>query len=124
VSSALPSHGYEFKFANRGQEIEHTIQHDQTFTDTIVSTKDGNPIDFTVLSKPEWATVTINSDIATVTSNNTGEYREGQIIYQQTETGKTIVSKIKQSAPTLPIFVMIGIDSEILYTNDGGQTWV
>jgi hypothetical protein len=115
---------YEFEFADGTTETEHTIQYDETFIDAIISTKGGNPTAFTVLSKPAWATVTINGSIATVTSSNGGEYREGQIVYQQTETGSTIVSKIKQSAlPPLSLFVIVG-NGYIMYTNNGGQTWI
>ncbi|MDR3140946.1 MAG: hypothetical protein LBU37_04370 [Tannerellaceae bacterium] len=115
---------YEFEFADGTTETEHAIQYNETFTDTIVSTKNGNPIAFTVSSKPMWANVTINGNIATITSGNAGEYREGQIVYQQTETGNTIVSKIKQSAlPPLPAFFVIVGNDIIIHTDDGGQTW-
>jgi hypothetical protein len=87
---------YVFEFSDGDTVTEHAIQYDGTFTDTVVSTKDGSPAAFTVLSKPAWATVTFNGNVATVSGSNTGAYREGEIVYQQTESGHTIISSIKQ----------------------------
>jgi hypothetical protein len=100
---------YSFTFSDNTTTATHAIAYNETFTDTIVSTKDGSSIAFTVLSKPSWATITINGNTVTVTSNNTtGAARTGTITYQQAETGTTIVSNIQQAAQPQNIDVTLG----------------
>jgi hypothetical protein len=95
---------YRFSFANGTLSTAHTIGYHETFIDTITSIKNGVSTEYTVQSKPTWATVSINGNVATVTSSNSGTYREGSIVYRQTETGDTITSAIKQYG----VFAMTG----------------
>jgi hypothetical protein len=87
---------YIFIFNNGTSAATHNIGYNETFTDTIISTKSGEPVEYTVLSKPAWATVAIDGNTATVTSNNDGAYREGTIVYQQSDSEIEITSEIKQ----------------------------
>jgi hypothetical protein len=70
---------------------------ESSFTDVITSTVSGGQSGYTVRSNPSWLSVAISGGTATITpDNNTGAYREGTIVYEQTATGRTIESQIGQ----------------------------
>ena len=100
---------YIFSFDDGSAVQNHSLAYDEGFTDTIISTKNGEFTNYTVLDKPDWATVTLNGNVATFTGQNTGEYRQGTITYQQSESGATIISNIEQFGIFIPTEFILGI---------------
>jgi hypothetical protein len=104
---------------NRVFDTRNGIAYNEApFTDTITSTVDGSQSPVTVQSKPSWLSVAISGGTATITpDNNTGAYRDGTIVYEQTATGETIESQIGQyGAFSEPTLVLIGISKNPEFT--------
>lgn len=83
-----------YEFDIRTTKLEEFLGEAHTFTieeKNIISTKNGEFIDYELVSKPNWCTVIINSDktITVVFEENSGEDRSSTIEFKQNESNLT-----------------------------------
>lgn len=100
---------YEFQFHDgRTSKSRSVTGESQDIEEVIISTKSGSYIGFSVKSKPDWCSVDYRDQtsesmkaVVTLSANTTSSSRSGDIVFVQSESGKTITLSISQARQML-----------------------
>lgn len=100
---------YEFQFHDgRTSKSRSVSGESQDIKEVIISTKRGSYIGYSVKSKPDWCSVDyrdLTSEsmkaVVTLSANTTSSSRSGDIVFVQSESGKTITLSISQARQML-----------------------